>query len=65
LGVQGKLRVVFLPTTWSRACGIDAANSRGHPGMTMPNLNYFGHRFPPIDLDFDSARVRRQWLDRN
>jgi hypothetical protein len=62
LGIQGKLRIVFLPTPWFQ---IDAANPLGHLSMTMPNLNCFGHCFPPIDLDFDSARVRRYRLDRN
>ena len=62
LAVQRKLRVLSLPATWSRACGIDAATLRGHLGMTMPNLNCFGHRFPPIDFDSGSIWVRRRRL---
>jgi hypothetical protein len=61
-GVQRKLRVVSLPTTWSRACGIDAANLRGHLDLMMPGFNRFDHSFPPIDLDSGSgsaAAVRR------
>jgi hypothetical protein len=45
------LRVVTLPTTWSRACGIDAANLRGRFDILVPNLHCFGHRFPTIDFD--------------
>jgi hypothetical protein len=60
MGDQHKLRAVCLAATWSRACQIDAATLRGHLGMTMPNLNCFGHRFSPIDLDSGSVQVRRR-----
>jgi hypothetical protein len=64
-GGQRKLRIVSLPTVRSRACGIDAANLRGHLVMMSPNLNCFGRHFPPID--FDSGPVWVQWrrLGRN
>jgi len=54
-GIQRKLRGVSLPTTWSRACGIDAANLRGHLDMMVPSFNCFDHSFPPIDLDSGSG----------
>jgi hypothetical protein len=54
-GVQRKLRAVSLPATWSRACGIDAANLRGRFVIMVSNLNGFGFRFPP--MDFDSGPV--------
>jgi len=65
MGIEHKQRAVCLPASGSRACGIDAATLHGHPGMTMPNLNCFGHRFSPIDFDSGSARVRRRQLGRN
>jgi hypothetical protein len=64
LDAQRKLRIVTLPATWSRACGIDAANLRGHLDMMMPSFNCFDDSFPPIDLDSGSVRVRRQRLCR-
>jgi hypothetical protein len=63
-GVQRKLRVVSLPTTWFRARGIDAANLRGHYVIMVPNLNGFGFRFPPMDFDsgpVQARRRRRRW----
>jgi hypothetical protein len=59
-GIQRKLRGVSLPTTWSRACGIDAANLRGHLVMMMLNFNCYDCSFIPIDLDSSSVRVRRR-----
>jgi len=59
LGIQRKLRVVSFPTTWSRACGIDAANLRGRFVIMVPNLNGFGFRFPPMDFDSGPVQARR------
>ena len=48
-GVQRKLRVVCLRTSWFRC---DAGSMRGHLDMTKLDFNGGGCGFTPLDWDF-------------